>query len=410
MTQTPHDSVEPQKQHIFLTSDEDREKALAKAAEEANFPKDLVTQVLNAAITFGMLLLLYWLYEQGFLSDFGILGLIIVLVVALILILRAIRSVRGVLFVLTYKKVANRTQKPYVRTPYRCSFLQHLPFRFICAPRPLTDFPDDLLFRCHVKTEWEACQKEIVPELIDYLKENENPVVRTRAAWGLGIIGSNEATPVLIDGLKDSNANVKFICTWSLGNIGAETAVDPLIELFDEEEPRLRAQASESLISIGKAACLRLIQEGQAKADDSEHLSLVIATLGKIGCDEALPFLIGKLSDEDDLIQLQAAYALGDTKHEEAVAPLLQSMTSEDTFLREAALDSLTKLGYLTLLGLVAYLDVGGNESIAHEIIYRMEDDLKKEIEKLREMGKNEEIEKLEQLLNLSTPLIASNE
>jgi hypothetical protein len=404
MTTSTQDLAESDKQPTFLTSDEDRNKALLKAAEEANFVKDISAEVINTAVTFIFLVILYLLYEQGFLSGFGILGLVILLVVAVVLVLRMMRNVRGIISVLTYKRVASQAGIPYVRTPHKCPLLQQVPFRFICAPRPLTDFPNDLLFRCHVETEWLSCQKEIAPELIEYLEQNENPIVRTRAAWGLGVIASKEATPALIKALDDENANVRFISIWSLGDIGDERAVDPLVGWLSSEEPRMSIQASKSLISIGKDACPKLIEEGQANLDNAELVCLIIDALGKIGCEEALLFLKERVNDEDDLIQLQAAYSLGDTRHQDAVAPLLQLLDSDDSFLHEAALDSLSKLGHLTLLGLIEFIDSGGDQQIALDIIFRMEEDLVKELEKLKELGKDAEITKLEQLLNLAAP------
>ncbi len=404
MTTSTNDIAESQKQQAFLTSDEDRNKALLKAAEEANFAKDISAEVINTAVTFLFLVILYLLYEEGFLSGFGILGLVILLIVAVVLVLRVMRNFRGIISVLTYKRVASQASLPYVRTPQKCPLLQQVPFRFICAPRPLTNFPDELLFRCHVETEWLSCQKEIVPELIDYLEQNENPMVRTRAAWGLGVIASKEATPALIEALNDQNANVRFISVWSLGDIGDERAVDPLVGWLGSEEPRMSVQASKSLISIGKDACSKLVEEGQANLDNTELVCLIIDTLGKIGCEEALLFLKERVNDEDDLIQLQAAYSLGDTQHQDAVAPLLQLLDSDDSFLHEAALDSLSKLGHLTLLGLIEFIDSGGDQQIALDIIFRMEEDFVKELEKLKELGKDAEITKLEQLLDLAAP------
>ncbi|MFQ5981073.1 MAG: HEAT repeat domain-containing protein [Candidatus Heimdallarchaeota archaeon] len=409
MTQAEDKPLKSEVQQIFITSDEDRQTALAQAAEEASFAKDLTIEVVTTAINILLLVLLYVVFEQGLFAGLEIFGLIIALIVAIILFLRLVRSIRGLLIVLTYRRVAVRTGTPYARTLHNCAFLQQLPFRFICTPRPLTKFPEELLFRCHVKSEWEACQKEIIPELIDYLKENENSVVKARAAWGLGVVGSSDAIPALIEGLNESDPNVQLICTWSLGNIGDEQAVNPLVGLFSSNELKIRSQASQSLIEIGESACPRLIEEGNASSDKMEILSLVIATLGKIGCEEALPFLIAKLEAEDDLVQLEAAYSLGDTQHQDAVAPLLQLTTSEDDFLRMAALDSLAKLSHLTLLGLIEYLDAGGEENIAHEIIFRMEDEFDKALEKLRDLGKDEDITKLEQLLGLATPPIISN-
>ncbi|MHA2497231.1 MAG: hypothetical protein ACXAEI_17300, partial [Candidatus Hodarchaeales archaeon] len=65
---------------------------------------------------------------------------------------------------------------------------------------------------------------------------------------------------------------------------------------------------------------------------------------------------------------------------------------------------SLSKLGHLTLLGLIEFIDSGGDQQIALDIIFRMEEDLVKELEKLKELGKDAEITKLEQLLNLAAP------
>ena len=206
----------------------------------------------------------------------------------------------------------------------------------------------------------------------------------------------------IIEGLTDSYFNVSMACIWSLGKIKDERATDPLIRELGQKKPDIRSQASKSLISIGSPACSKLIEEGKAFLDDLDILCVIMDILGKIGCSEAIPFLVERLEDEDDLIQLHAAYSLGDTRHQDAVKPLLERTESKDSFLYEAVLDSLARLGHHTLIELPECVDARQNADVAREIIYRMEETYDQHISQLEKMGKTDEVAKLEQLFQPS--------
>ncbi len=389
----------------FLTTEEDRENALLQAANEANFMNDLILVFANGIITLVLLMLIFSGFFQGFVSSFGIFGLNFLINFIEILAFRLVGVIKIFLVIMTYNQVSRRTKTPYVKTKVNCPFLQKQPFQFTCMPRPVATFPEKLLFRCHIETEWVACQREIVPELLNYLEESENPLIQGRAAWGLGFIGDRKATSTLINHLENQDDKVKLVCTWALGNIRDESAIEPLIHLLINGEQMIQSQASKSLVLIGPTSCSMLIKTAETKLEDPETVCMLIDTIAKTGCEQGVPFIVKLLEHEDDFVQLQSVYSLGDTRQKEAVKHLLEVLNSEDHFLRTAAFDSLNKLNYLTLLGLAEFLNANGDKSVALEVISSMEENFEKSFLKLKQKGHNTEAEVIEDLLTQSIPL-----
>ncbi|MFZ8842411.1 HEAT repeat domain-containing protein, partial [Thermoflexus sp.] len=149
-----------------------------------------------------------------------------------------------------------------------------------------------------------------VPALIQALRDEDRDV-RWMAAWALGEIGDPQATPALTEALKDKESLVCWMAAWALGKIGVP-ALPALLEALQDkdEEWEVRYAAALALGQIGDPqATPALIQ---ALRDENLVVRWAAAeALRKIGDPQALPALLEALKDEDEGVRRAAAEALG---------------------------------------------------------------------------------------------------
>lgn len=95
--------------------------------------------------------------------------------------------------------------------------------------------------------------KEATPMLVEAMKDPE-PLVREHAAEALGDIGpdAKEAIPELVKALKDPDARVRRDAVRSLGQMGpaAKSAIESIRPLLQDKEDRVRKAACASLQQI----------------------------------------------------------------------------------------------------------------------------------------------------------------
>ena len=95
---------------------------------------------------------------------------------------------------------------------------------------------------------------------------------------------------------------------------------------------RHREKAAEVLAAIGADATPSLINSVRF-AEDCSVRCVAIKTLGAIGktATDAVPVLIERLRDEDFVVRMRAAEALGAIGAKEAVPGLIESLRDEDS-------------------------------------------------------------------------------
>ncbi len=166
--------------------------------------------------------------------------------------------------------------------------------------------------------------------------------VRCAAATALGRIRSPRATRALLDHLADDDATVRRAVVAALGEIGDARAAQRLTEIL--EDPGLQATALEALRRIGGPA-LPEIERTPAQIGP-EARRLLVNLVGKIEDGRAARFLIQALSDPVAAVRAEAAMALGDGGHLEAVRHLSQLKTADPSpEVRHAASSALRRLG-----------------------------------------------------------------
>lgn len=173
---------------------------------------------------------------------------------------------------------------------------------------------------------------------------NPSPGVRVEAAWVLGLIGSVEVLPDLIERLEDGDVWVRGTAAWALGRIGSAQVVPKLIERLDDENGVVRWAVAFALGAIASAEAVPVLVERLGDEDARVRIAAVGA-LGWIGCEKAVGPLVERIEDESEGVRGAVAWALGMVGCEKAVGPLVERLGDEDRGVRIAASLALGKIG-----------------------------------------------------------------
>lgn len=112
----------------------------------------------------------------------------------------------------------------------------------------------------------------------------------------LGLIGDEEAAPVILEILqKNNDENVILACIESLGNLKYQDALDTIISFYDINE-LYKATIFEAIGKIGSSKALDFIISNFQAEDDLTKFSM-IESLGMIGNEKTLFFLISVLTE-----------------------------------------------------------------------------------------------------------------
>jgi HEAT repeat protein len=154
-----------------------------------------------------------------------------------------------------------------------------------------------------------------VPELLQSLK-HPAAVVRFRAAWALGMIGSDadqEVVPPLIKALGDHDKHVRHLAAYALGEMGprAQSAAVPLVAALRDPVAAVRKQAAASLRRIGAATVPALIEALKDKRSETREAAAHALSLLGPDAKDATPALAEATRDKHEGTRLQAIAALG---------------------------------------------------------------------------------------------------
>jgi HEAT repeat protein len=204
-----------------------------------------------------------------------------------------------------------------------------------------------------------------VTEIVQVFEESKDQDAKTRRylALVLGLLGSQEAVPVLRAGLTDNDAETVKNSLWALGRIGDEGSVLQMIELTRSNETSVRLMAVYVLGSMNDPQARRVLE---ASLNDPDELVKWNAAFGlaKKGNPVAWNVLVRLLDKEyvDRVTQLmpredrplaenvsryRAAAVVWLAKLDAAkAAPLLEKMSGSepDLLVRNAAIQQVNSL------------------------------------------------------------------
>lgn len=141
--------------------------------------------------------------------------------------------------------------------------------------------------------------------LIHALKDVED--VRLQVVIALGKT-EKTAVPLLIDALKDPDADIRRDAAWNLGNLGDERAIPALTEALKDQDDDVRFHVARNLGKFEEPAVPFLLD---ALEDPDEYVRRYAAwILGVIGDDRAIPALETALNDPSEYVRKGAEQAL----------------------------------------------------------------------------------------------------
>jgi HEAT repeat protein len=155
---------------------------------------------------------------------------------------------------------------------------------------------------------------------------NANPLVRERAAFGLGETGNKSCVPVLLKALKDRDPPVRAAAA---GALHYAEAIPQLIKAIDDNDERVRAGAVTALGRIGEAGTENALIAALSDVNQSVR-SAAAGALGAIKSIKAVGSLARLIGDPETAVRLSAVIALGKIRDTATVPPLIAALRDRD--------------------------------------------------------------------------------
>ena len=164
----------------------------------------------------------------------------------------------------------------------------------------------------------------------------------------------HELTPLHVC-LKNRESVVRRMAAKALLELKDPRSVDALIDALNDTDAEVQRQVKEALRDIGKPAVVPL---AAFLRDDNPSLCMaVIKLLGEIGDNTAVGHLIGVLKHfRSSRLRCEAADALGKIEDPRIVGSLIEALNDKSLCVREAATNSLEKVGKPAVEPLIASL------------------------------------------------------
>lgn len=187
--------------------------------------------------------------------------------------------------------------------------------------------------------------------------KSDDPRIRRYLGMVLGQLGDRRATPILLDGLNDHDADNRIYALTALGELRDPASVPRIAKAVADDDKDVRATAYYTLGAIGDPSAIPVLANGlQEEAPDVRwNAAIALARLGD-------PHALGTLREVLDRSRLNSVTGMREDQKEDAMivamsayaklagkgaAPDLQRIAASDPSLRvrAAARQALTQIG-----------------------------------------------------------------
>jgi len=180
--------------------------------------------------------------------------------------------------------------------------------------------------------------------------------IRVAALEALGDLNDSLAVQALRNALRDADYHVRATAAEVVGRTLDTGAVDVLLRTLKDAHWEVRKASVEALVRLKEPRALGPLVERLKDSDHDVRLA-VVEGLGQLERAESIEALTGALADEHASVRSAAENALRRTDSEweqsasaqAAVAHLKAALKSNDYWVRQAAANTLTKIGGATL-------------------------------------------------------------
>lgn len=259
-----------------------------------------------------------------------------------------------------------------------------------------------------------------VPAMVELLSEDDQDL-RMAAADALGKIGSEDATPALLESTRDIAA-VRRVAISSLCAICDPRSTDLLVEVLREtrDDGEVRARAARALSVIGGGKALSALVGGLGDLDQKVRTSVITGlqrvgdpavgpvvsaiargssdlrhagatVLEKIESASAASALLQLSKDSDPLVRLSAARGLGEQRAHPQTGALITMLSDPDGRVADAAVLALAGLKSVAVAPLVQTLTNAGQSEVvkyrAATSLARIGSDAAPSLKKVAESG-----------------------
>ncbi|MEM9540233.1 MAG: HEAT repeat domain-containing protein [Cyanobacteria bacterium P01_E01_bin.42] len=173
--------------------------------------------------------------------------------------------------------------------------------------------------------------------------QDENFLVRIRAASILGRIGKETSENALISALEDEDFWVRLSAAKALGSIGSDVGMNILIDALQDEDFRVRSSAAEGLKNLRSESAVEVLTSALHSEDSSVRLCAVEA-LGKINKESVEKALISVLKDEYPVVRERAVEALGRRETDSVEKYLISALKDRGSSVRQMSIEALRKM------------------------------------------------------------------
>ncbi|HHO76894.1 MAG TPA: HEAT repeat domain-containing protein [Deltaproteobacteria bacterium] len=147
-------------------------------------------------------------------------------------------------------------------------------------------------------------------DILHNLTHDPNDNIRLFVLDILGSIGNIESLDAIIEGLYDSNPNVRNASVISLGELGDPKAFDHLRKLINDEE-WIRFSVIESLAQISHEETVDfLLNELDRWSNDEITMCAILEALGRIGSKKTVQPLIRMLAASSEYVEVSIVQTL----------------------------------------------------------------------------------------------------
>jgi len=183
---------------------------------------------------------------------------------------------------------------------------------------------------------------DVAPDLLPML-ENDEPEIRQKVVYILGVSGYMEAVPHLKRLAADANGHVRAAVYSALGWLCTQDDVDFVARGLDDEYADVREATVGSMIIIGGT---RVVAKFTADLyhEDVERQRLAVTALGWIGEQDVVEPLTKAINHPDAGVRRSAISSLARIGTATDTDPIVMALNDEDPAVRKAAVSALIAL------------------------------------------------------------------
>lgn len=154
-----------------------------------------------------------------------------------------------------------------------------------------------------------ALQKRALRELLLQAGPSNTAILRAHAIEALKDVGGEEGQAIILDGLSDRHALVRFSSAMAAGENQLSQARPTLLTMLEDPSTPVQIAVRYALHRVGDYTHSHDL-EIYVQSDDKRVRSNAVVVLGMLGEPSAKKILIPMLRDPDPLVRLQVAEAL----------------------------------------------------------------------------------------------------